>query len=87
MKRKIIFAVFLSILSFVVVAFLIKNYVGDLRPIFLPPSKDLTELIEKQNTGDLVDFPLKIVSGFKIGVFAKDLGKARDLQFSPGGCY
>ena len=85
MKRKIIFAVLLLILSFVVVAFLIRNYVGDLRPIFLPPNKDLTELIEKQNTGDSVDFPLKIASGFKVGVFAKDLGKARDLQFSPGG--
>ena len=85
MKRKIIFAVLLSILFFIVTAFLIRNYVGDLRPVFLPPSKDLTELIEKQNTGDPVDFPLTIASGFKIGVFAKDLGKARDLQFSPGG--
>lgn len=85
MKRKIIFALFLSILFFVISAFLIKNYIGDIRPVFLPPSKDLTELIEKQNTGDPVDFPLKIASGFKIGVFAKDLGKARDLQFSPGG--
>lgn len=85
MKRKIIFAVLLSILFFVVAAFLVRNYVGDLRPVFLPPSRDLTELIETQNTGDPVDLPLKITSSFKIGVFAKDLGKARDLQFSPGG--
>ena len=85
MRKKIIFSIFLFILFFVVSAFLIRNYLGDLRPVFLPPSKDLIKLIEKQNTGDQVDFPLKITSGFRIGVFAKDLGKARDLQFSPGG--
>jgi glucose/arabinose dehydrogenase len=63
----------------------IKTFIGDVRPVILPPSKDLTEIIEKQEVGDPVDFPLKIASGFKIGVFAKDLGNARDLQFSPGG--
>lgn len=85
MKKKLVSAIFLVVLFFIAAAFLVRNYVGDLRPILLPPSKDLTELIEKQNTGDSVDFPLKIPSGFKIGVFTKDLGKARDLQFSPGG--
>lgn len=66
-------------------ALLIKTYVGDLRPAILPPKEDLPEIIEKQNTGEGVDFPLEIAGDFKIGVFAKDMGSARDLQFSPGG--
>ncbi len=85
MKRKIIIAVILFFLLLIAASFLIINFVGDLRPILLPPSKNLTELIENQNVGDQPDFPLKITNDFKIGVFAKNLGAARDLQFSPGG--
>ena len=86
MKRKIIvFGLPIIIIVLIIVLWYIKNYVGDLRPVLLPPGEDLTEIIEKQAVGDPVDFPLKVASGFKIGVFAKDLGAARDLQFSPGG--
>lgn len=35
--------------------------------------------------GDQVSFPLNLPSGYQIGVFAKDLGKARGLALSPGG--
>jgi len=86
MKRKIIvFGLPIIIIVLIIVLWYIKNYVGDLRPVLLPPGRDLPEIIEKQAVGDPVDFPLKVASGFKIGVFAKDLGAARDLQFSPGG--
>ena len=86
MKKKIIFfGILLVVILVIAVLWLVKTYVGDLRPVLLPPSKDLIEIIEKQQVGNPVDFPLKIASGFKIGVFAKELGKARDLQFSPGG--
>lgn len=86
MKRKLItFGLPIVIIVVIAVLWLVKTYVGDVRPVILPPSKDLTEIIEKQQAGNPVDFPLKIASGFKIGVFAKGLGKARDLQFSTGG--
>ncbi len=86
MKRKIIvFGLPIIIIVLIIVLWYIKNYVGDLRPVLLPPSKDLTEIIEQQKPGDPVDFPLKIASDFKIGIFAKDLGAARDLQISSGG--
>ena len=86
MKRKIIvFGLPIIIIVLIIVLWYIKNYVGDIRPVLLPPGRDLPEIIEKQAVGDPVDFPLKVASGFKIGVFAKDLGAARDLQFSPGG--
>lgn len=86
MKKKIIFfGILLVVILVIAILWFVKTYVGDLRPVLLPPSKDLIEIIEKQQVGNPVDFPLKIASGFKIGVFAKNLGKARDLQFSPGG--
>ena len=86
MKRKIIvFGLPIIIIVLIIVLWYIKNYVGDLRPVLLPPGRDLPEIIEKQAVGDPVDFPLKVASDFKIGIFAKDLGAARDLQISFGG--
>ena len=84
-KKLIVFGLPTIIVILVIAFWLIKTYVGDLRPVLLPPGEDLTEIIEQQKPGDPVDFPLKIASDFKIGIFAKDLGAARDLQFSPGG--
>lgn len=59
-------------------------------PALLPSKEDITKIIEKQKetqqqTGEPVDFPLKLPAGFEIGIFAKGLGAPRDLEFSPGG--
>lgn len=64
---------------------LVKFRVGDLRPAILPPKEDIVKTIEKQNTGAAVDFPLILPAEFKIGVFAKNIEKPRDLEFSSGG--
>ena len=64
---------------------LVKTRIGDIRPAFLPPSKKITEVAEKQKVGEPVQFPLKPPEGFQIGVFAKDLGAVRDLEFTSGG--
>lgn len=40
---------------------------------------------EKIQVGESPDSDFKIPEGFKIGVFAKDLPNARDLEFTPGG--
>jgi glucose/arabinose dehydrogenase len=37
------------------------------------------------HTGPSPDFKLTVPQGFQIGVYAKNLGSARDLEFSPGG--
>jgi glucose/arabinose dehydrogenase len=68
-----------------ILAFAIKRKVGDIRPALLPPKENLAEIIEKQNAGDPVPFPLKLADGLAISVFAKDLDKPRDLEFSPRG--
>lgn len=56
------------------VSFLTKQKVGNLGPAVLPP---------KQQVGE--ETSLKIPVGFKIGIFAKGVSGARDLEFSPGG--
>ncbi len=50
--------------------------VGNVAPALLPPRQDISEI---------VPFPLSLPDGFEIGVFAKNLGNARDLEFSPDG--
>ena len=89
--RKALAFIALSVL--VIMLFLLMQNLGDVRPAILPPSKDITKIIEereqaqktKAQIGEPVDFPLKLPPGFEVGVFAKKLGSARDLEFSPGG--
>src|SRR3972149_3031052 len=82
-KRLVVASVIILFLIFLVLLYIIFR-VGDIRPAIFPPKEDLTESIENYKVGDQVPFPLQIASSFKIGVFAKDLDKARDLEFSPG---
>src|SRR3989344_4681756 len=53
--------------------------VGNVGPAVLPPK------VESKRAGEAINFSLNLTSGFKIGLFAKNLAKARDLQLSPGG--
>lgn len=80
--RSLLVLIFL-IGGFLILLFLFKTRVGDIRPAVLPPIKP-TELSQPK-TGEPVAFPLAIANGFTIGIFAKDLGKPRDLAFSEGG--
>ena len=85
-NKKVVIVIAVSILVIVVVGFLyIRFKVGDIRPVLFTPKENLVETIERYEVGEPVSFPLQIASGFKIGVFAKNLGKARDLEFSPVG--
>lgn len=85
MKRRLIVAsIIILVLIFMVLLYIVFR-IGDIRPALFSAKEDLTEVIEKYEVGDKVAFPLEIVGDFKIGVFAKNLGKARDLQLSPGG--
>lgn len=85
-KHKLIISLFLIALFLIIILLvLIKYKVGDLRPALTPAKKDIVKILEKQKTGEQVQMPLTLPSNLQIGVFAKDLSDARDLQFSPGG--
>lgn len=75
-------------LIFIASVFAIKAWLGDLRPVLLPSSGSIVKQFENQkNTplGEKVTIPLQVASGFRVGLFAKDLGKARGMAFSPEG--
>ena len=95
LHRKLV-VIALTILVIVVVGARITiNKFGDARPVFLPASGNLPEIVDNQQSRQLessplpqiepVNFPLKIPSGYQISVFARNLGKPRDLAISRGG--
>lgn len=87
--RTIILSIIFFVLAIFAVWFYIKKNYGDVRPAVLPPSKNIVEIIENQKINEQVglpvEFPLKLPSEYNIGIFAKQLGNARDLEFSPNG--
>ncbi len=84
--KKLLSIVSLIIIAAAVALVFIKYKYGDVWLVLLhPQTHELVEQIEKQSSGEKIAFPLKLPEGYKIGVFAKDLGAARDLQFSPAG--
>lgn len=73
--QKISIAVLISVSLLVVGVWVFKREVGDVRPVILPPAK----------LGDKPETALKLPDGFKIGIFATDLGAVRDIEFSREG--
>ena len=78
----------------VTAAYGIKNKIGNLRPAILPPARTNEEPTSPlpSQLSDIINArisqPISYLTapqGFQIGNFAKNLGGARDLQFSPGG--
>lgn len=69
--------------------YFIRNKVGDIVPAILPP-KLINDVIQTDNKtspniGEKPALPLSLPSGFAIGIFAKNLDGARDLEFAPNG--
>ncbi|MBI3380066.1 hypothetical protein HY029_04890, partial [Candidatus Gottesmanbacteria bacterium] len=80
MKKGLI--ILASLLIFLAGAyFLFNKKVGDVIPIVLPP-KDL-EIPAK--IGEKSSLPFSLPTGFSIGIFAKKLNGARDLEFASDG--
>lgn len=76
--------------------FYVKNKIGDIRPLVFPPkpfptipadqSPSLSATTSSPSSvKELTNSPLKLPDSFIIGIFADDLGKPRDLQFTAGG--
>jgi glucose/arabinose dehydrogenase len=75
---------FILIVGFAV----LQSQVGNLRPALLPPSKNIVDILENKGAkkqGEAVEIPLKVPSGFQVSVFARGVGSARDLEFTPDG--
>ncbi|MBI2405798.1 PQQ-dependent sugar dehydrogenase [Candidatus Microgenomates bacterium] len=64
---------------------IVRQRVGDVRPALLPPRESITGVSNIPSVGDTPSFPLKLPQGFQIGIFAKNLGNARDLEFTSRG--
>jgi glucose/arabinose dehydrogenase len=87
MTSKIILAVVALIFLLVgILPLVLKRQVEDIRPAILPP-KEITVNLEDASVsaGQPINLPLKVSGNFNIGIFAKDLGAPRDLEFSPEG--
>lgn len=84
-KKKPIIATVVVLVLLLGLVLLFKNKVGDLGPAIFPPKENIVQIIEDKNVGASPDIPLKLPEGYRIGVFAKNIEKPRDLQLSPGG--
>lgn len=75
MKRRSL--IWLGVLVIVLVAgvLLFQRRVGDVRPALLPSGAKVANEVKN----------LKVPAGYRIGIFADGLSKARDLQLSPEG--
>ncbi|OGD86516.1 hypothetical protein A2Z23_03455 [Candidatus Curtissbacteria bacterium RBG_16_39_7] len=88
-SKKNLLYIFATVIVLIILAvFLIRERVGDIRLSVLPPAGDLTKTTretQQVGVGETVAFPLKLLENFQIGTFAKNLGNARDLEFTQDG--
>jgi glucose/arabinose dehydrogenase len=84
-----IFFVILSILILLgAIGWIAFKQLGDVRPAFFPATSQIADKFEKSKNnalGDKIELPLKVSEGLRVGLFARDLGKARGMTFSPEG--
>lgn len=88
MKKGIVSLVLIIICITAAVILLYKK-VGNVMPIVLPP-KTIENVVQTENktspvVGEKPSLPFSLPSGFSIGIFAKNLDGARDLEFAPDG--
>lgn len=64
--------------------------IGNVTPAVLPSASNIADEFEQKTqslgpVGEEVDLPLQVPENLKVGLFARDLGKARGMAFSPEG--
>ncbi len=95
-KKRIVFIYYIIILAIGLAAggFMVWKYMSGLKPVLLPPSENIADIIEQQTQEEPADngeadnrsgFPLVLPDGFSISIYAKGLGKPRVMQYAPGG--
>lgn len=86
---KIILSIIAVFLLLGGVGFIAYQKIGDIRPALLPATGKLADSLTQNQpnaaVGERVDMPLKVADGLRVGLFARDLGKARGMAFSPEG--
>lgn len=89
---KIFTVIFAALLILLAIGYGAWQRLGNVLPAVLPPTDapavSLSDTAAPQSllkTGKPLPIPLIVPSGMQIGLFAQDVGKPRDLQFSPGG--
>lgn len=78
--KKMLFVLAIIFASLAGIFILTRQKVGDIAPAVLPPKE-----LENISVGEKTDFPISAPAGFSVGVFAKDLSGARDLEFTQEG--
>ncbi|OGF73510.1 hypothetical protein A2W48_00105 [Candidatus Giovannonibacteria bacterium RIFCSPHIGHO2_12_44_12] len=81
-KKKLILILVLIIL--IAVGYFVWTFLRGTLPAVSKPNEDISKVIENipQNS---TDFPLKLLDGFSISIFAKDLGAPRVMAYDPVG--
>lgn len=87
--KKAVFINALILVGILGVWYVLRREVGDLRPLF-PVTENAADKVKQTNQrlrGEPLDVPLKLPAGFRISVFADEMGSGspRDLQITPGG--
>ncbi len=87
--KKVLLILVIIITFFSAAYYLLKQKVGNVMPVILPP-KVIENVIPSGNKitpkiGEKTNLPFTLYSGFNIGVFAKNLIGARDLEFTNDG--
>ncbi len=86
--KKTLLGIVIFLLLIIGIVWIIQQKVGDVRPALLPAPKQ-SNSTNRQTVqsikGDTLSIPLSVPENYQIGLFAKGLGKARDLEFSPEG--
>ena len=85
MSKKLIFFFGILLVGLALLLFIREN-IGDIRPAILPSNPQRqTSQSNPQGVGDMAPFALTTADGLQVGVFADDLGNARDLEITDGG--
>ncbi|KKQ34430.1 MAG: Glucose/sorbosone dehydrogenase, partial [Candidatus Nomurabacteria bacterium GW2011_GWB1_37_5] len=83
MIRKILFLISaLIIVSLAIIALVFQKNIKGTLPAIKSPEEPKPELLTEINTTGM---PLRLPDGFKISIYAKDLGNPRVLAYDPVG--
>jgi glucose/arabinose dehydrogenase len=85
---KILFVVFSAFALIGLLGWIGFKKLGDIRPAFLPTNSQIANKFEESKNkplGEKVSIPLQVADGLNVGLFARDLGKARGMAISPEG--
>lgn len=88
MSKKISFIIITFIFVGIGIIYFFQQKVGNILPVLLPTQKNTQTISSRQNTSDTTQInetELIIPQGYSLNIFAKNLGKARDIEVLQSG--